>query len=216
MTMNIIRSYLIIFLLLFLNSNIYAQETKNQTETRTSFTLSTKPVKRLKLSFSPELRFNDSFSLDKYFLEGKASYSFSKYLSFDAGYRLYGNKKENKETDHYNRYELATNFEKWIWRVKSSLKISYTNNSDDDENGNFLRYRAKFKYDIKKCKVTPYLGTELFHSIKASNLHKMRYFAGVDYKLCKKNYLCLNYKFDYFLNEYKNKHITSIGYKLNF
>lgn len=210
--MHINKSYYILFLMLFICSNVYAQET----EIRTSFTLSTKPVKDLKLSFSPELRFDDSFSLDKYFLEGKAKYSFSRYLSLIAGYRFYGNERDNKDTEYYSRYELGTKFEKWIWRIESSLKVCYTNNSDDDEDGKFLRYKAKFKYDIKKCKFTPYLGAEAFHQLNENDLHKMRYFAGVDYKLCKKNFLCFNYKFDYFMNEYKNKHILSIGYKLKF
>ncbi|BAX81577.1 DUF2490 domain-containing protein [Labilibaculum antarcticum] len=207
--------YLILFLLIIANTAI-AQEVENDFQSRTSFTASTKLLKNLKLSISPEFRFDDSFSLDKYLLEGKLSYSLTDNLSLGTGYRFYANERESKSTEYDNRYSFNVKYEKSYLRFEPSLKISYTNDSDDDSNGNLLRYKTELKYNIKKCKITPFAGLEAFQEVSGGDLSKMRYFLGADYKICKKNYIEASYKFDYFQNEFKNKHIVSLGYKLKF
>ncbi|PKQ62677.1 hypothetical protein BZG01_17015 [Labilibaculum manganireducens] len=207
--------YLIILLLILVTS-ARAQEVENDFQTRTSITLSTKLLKNLKLDITPELRFEDSFTLDKYLLEGKLSYGVSDNLSLGAGYRYYVNKRESKSTEFDNRYSFSIKYEKVCLRFEPSLKISYTNDSDDDSNSNLLRCKASVKYNIRKCKVTPFAGAEAFQEFNGDGLIKMRYFLGLDYKICKKNYIEASYKFDYFQNELKNKHIVSIGYKFKF
>ncbi len=195
---------------------VKAQEVENDFQARTSLSLSTKLSKKLKLSFSPELRFDDSFSIDKTVLEGAASYKLIKNLSLGAAYRFYSNKRETKSTEYYSRYDLSLKYKKSFNRFEPSLKVSYANYSDDDAESDVLRYKAAVEYDIKKSKFTPYAGLEAFQETSNSELLKMRYFVGSDYKINKKNYININYKFDYFQNEYKNKHIVSIGYKLKF
>lgn len=206
--------YLFLFLLIFASS-AKAQDVENEFQSRTSVSLSTKLMKNLKLSFNPELRFDDSFSIDKTVLEGAASYKLFKNFSLGAGYRFYSNKRETKSTEYYSRYAFNLKYKKSFNRFKPSLKISYANFSNDSES-DVMRYKAAVQYDIKKSKFTPYAGVEAFQKISGSDLEKMRYFIGTDYKICKKNYININYKFDYFQNEYKNKHIVSIGYKLKF
>lgn len=205
----------ILFLLIFTTS-VNAQEVENDFETRTYFTLSTKLLKNLKLSVTPELRFDDKFTVDKYLLEGKLSYDITDNLSVGTGYRYYANERETKSTEYDNRYSFSIKYEKPFLRFDPSLKISYTNDSDDDSKANVLRYKAEVKYNIKKSKITPFAGAEVFQEISGGELNKIRCFLGMDYKICKKNHIEASYKFDYFLNEFKNKHIVSIGYKLKF
>ena len=207
--------YLILLLLIFASS-AQAQEVENEFQTRTSFTAKTKLFKNFKLSVSPELRFDENLSLDKYLLETKASYKLFDYFSLGAGYRFYANKRETKSTEYYNRYSLSAKYERSFYRFDPSVKVTYTNFSDDDSDSNLLRYKAELKYNIKKSKFSPFAGVEAFQETDGGDLNKIRYFLGADYKICKKNYIEASYKFDYFQNEYKNKHIVSIGYKLKF
>lgn len=214
---NIIQNthYLILLLLIFTTS-VNAQEVENDFQSRTYFTASTKLLKNLKLSVTPEIRFDDSFAIDKYLLEGKLSYGITDNLSVGTGYRFYANERETKSTEYDNRYSFNIKYKKEFLRFEPSLKISYTNDSDDDSNANILRYKAEINYNIKKCKITPFAGAEAFQETSGGELNKMRYFLGLDYKLSKKNHIEANYKFDYFQNELKNKHIVSLGYKLKF
>jgi len=206
----------LILLILLIATTARAQEVESEFQTRTSVTLSTKLFKNLKVSISPELRFDENFALDKSLLEGKASYKLFENLSLGAGYRFYVNKRETKSTEYYNRYLLSAKYDRSFGRFEPSLKISYTNFSDDQSDSNMLRYKAAVKYKIRKSKFTPFAGLEAFQETSGNDLYKMRYFIGTDYKICKKNYIEASYKFDYFQNEFKNKHIVSIGYKLKF
>ena len=216
MKIQIKNTYLLAFLFLLFASSAQAQEVENEFQTRTSFTAKTKLFKNFKLSISPEFRFDENLSLDKYLLEAKASYKLFDYFSLGAGYRFYGNKRETKSTEYYNRYSLSAKYERSFYRFDPSIKVSYSNFSDDDSDSNLLRYKAAVKYNIKKSKFSPYAGLEAFQETDGGDLAKMRYFLGTDYKICKKNYIQASYKFDYFQNEFKNKHIVSIGYKLKF
>ncbi|PCH67144.1 MAG: hypothetical protein COC06_11725 [Bacteroidales bacterium] len=208
------NTHYLIILLLILALSTKAQEVENEFQSRTSITLSTKLLKNLKVSISPELRFDENFSLDKSLLEGKASYKLFDHFSLGAGYRFYANKRESKSTEYYNRYSLIAKYTKSYYRFDPSLKVSYSNFSDDESDSNMLRYKAAVKYNIRKSKFTPYAGLEFVQQTKDGDLHKTRYFIGTNYKICKKNYIEASYKFDYFQNEFKNRHIVSIGYKL--
>lgn len=217
---NLIKNthYLILFLLLFASS-AKAQDTEtddveNDFESRTFISLTTKVAKNLKLSLSPELRFDEDFSLDKYLLEGKASYKCFDNLSLGLGYRFYANKRDTKSTEYNNRFLLSVKYKKSINRFDPSFKLSYTNDSDEDSDANLLRYKGELGYNIRKCKITPWIGAEAFHSIDDGDFSKMRYILGMDYKISKKKSIEVSYKFDYFMNELKNKHIVSIGYNI--
>jgi hypothetical protein len=98
------------------------------------------------------------------------------------------------------------------------VRLRYTNDSDDElSSGNFLRYKAGLSYDIPNCKFTPYLAGEVFQLLNdESNIYKYRTAIGGKYKLKKNHYLKLDYKFDYYKTAYKNRHVLSVGYKLNF
>ena len=79
-----------------------------------------------------------------------------------------------------------------------------------------MRYKASLDYNIPNSKITPFVAVEAFQKLSDADLYKMRYAAGFDYKLFKKNYIGVDYKFDYYQNEYKNRHILSVGYKIKF
>ncbi|MCL3779413.1 DUF2490 domain-containing protein [Prolixibacteraceae bacterium JC049] len=195
----------------------FAQEVENEFQTRTKIDLSFKPIKKVKLTITPEFRFDNELSLDKYLLEGELQYKASKLIYLGATYGLVSNLRNNKDTEYFGRYAFSATVKKEFGRFEPSLRLMYSNYADDDvDNKNFLRYKAGLKYDIPKCKITPFVAFQLFQDLNEGGLHKTRYTLGADYKLFKKNYLGVSYKFDYYNNEYLNKHIISVGYKIKF
>lgn len=195
---------------------VSAQEIENDFQTRTSVKLSYKPIKQIKINFTPELRFNDNLQFDQYLFEGEVIYSPLNLIDAGASYRFKGNKTGSGDYENQNKYALFVKAEKRIKRFTPSLKMSYTNSADDDINSHFLRYKASVDYNIRKSKITPKISVEAFHDLSGNELYKMRYSAGLNYKLFKNNSIGIDYKLDYYMQEYRNKHIVSIGYKFKF
>lgn len=194
-----------------------AQEKENEYQTRAFIDLSFKPIKKLKLSLLPELRFDENFSLDKYLIEGEAEYKALKFLFFGASYGFIGNLRNIKDTEYFSRYAFYTTLKKDFDRFEPSFRFMYSNYADDEKGDkNFLRYKASLKYDIANCKITPFVAVQAFQQLNDGGMYKMRYAAGADYKLFKKNYISANYKLDNYQNKNKNRHMVCVGYKLKF
>ena len=207
----------ILTILLIVSRNTFAQDVENEFQTRTKLDLSFKPFKKFKLNFSPEFRFDEDFSLDKYHFEAEAEYKLLKFLEFGATYRFVVNPRDTKDTEYFNRYAFSTTAKKEFGRFEPAFRLRYSNYADDDvSDKNFMRYKVSLKYDIPDCKITPFVAAELFQNIDGGDMYKMRYSTGIDYKLFKKNYLGVSYKFDYYNTEYLNRHIISLGYKIKF
>ncbi|WP_075590210.1 DUF2490 domain-containing protein [Labilibacter marinus] len=218
MKINIKPISLLFALFIFSGIATKAQEVENEMQTRTSLKMSFKPAKKLKLSVTPELRFDDSFILDKSLIEGELEYKPLKFLSLGAAYRFVANQRENKDTEYLHRFAYSATAKKDFSHFETSFRLRYSNYADEDsgEGTEFMRYKIACKYDIPKCKITPFVSAEMFQDLDASALHKMRYAAGANYKLFKKNSIGVSYKLDYYSKEYRNKHIISLGYKIKF
>ena len=203
--------------LLLLATTVKAQEVDNELQTRTQLELVYKPIKKLKLTVMPQLRFDENFSLDKYLFEAEAEYKLTKFLDVAATYRFVVNPRDTKDTEYFNRYGFSATAKKDFGNFEPAFRLRYSNYADDDvSDKSFIRYKASLKYDIPKCKLTPFVAAELFQQTDGGDLYKMRYSAGLDYKLFKKNYIGVSYKFDYYKTDYLNKHIISLGYKIKF
>jgi hypothetical protein len=217
MKTKIIYTYGLFALILFAGKTSEAQEVENEYQSRTELKLSYKPLKKIKLSFTPEFRFDENFSLDKYLFEGGLEYKPLKFLELEATYRYVINPRENKGTEYFNRFAFSATAKKEFNRFEPAFRLRYSNDADDDiTDKEFLRYKASLDYDIPSFKLTPFIAAEAFQQLDGGGLYKMRYSTGFDYKLFKKNYIGLSYKFDYYQNEYRNRHIISLGYKIKF
>ncbi len=187
-----------------------------------------KLAKGLKLNLEPELRFNGGF--DKLLLNGGLSYKTFGCIYWGATYRLivdryesgtttsiFGSSSTDYDSQSYHRYAFDVTYKDKFGRFTPSFRLRYNNFADDEvDNEAYLRYRAKVEYDIRKCKITPFLAVEAFQEMEESQLQKMRYAAGFDLKTGKDSALAFGYKFDYFLLKYKNANIFSVGYKYKF
>ena len=195
-----------------------AQEVNKELEYRTDLNLSYKLNKKVKLSFVPEVRFNEDFTPGKYLLEAGLTYKPLKFLALEGAYRYIINPRTEKATEYFNQYAFSAKVDKEFNRFTSGLQIKYTNDADDEiTDEQFFRYKFMLDYDIPKSKFTPEIAVEAFQQIgNEAGMYKMRYSAGVDYKLFKNNYLGVSYKLDYYYTKNLNKNIVGIGYKIKF
>ena len=214
-----IKTTIIILLItLVCNTDAVTQEVENEYQIRTSASFSYKPAKRLKVILSPEIRYDENIKIGRYLVEGKLTYKPVKNLFLTGNYRFIINPRDENPTEYFHRFGAGFIYKRKFGDFRPGIKLTYTNDSDDEdgdnENDNFIRYKAWVDYNIPKCKLTPEVGIELFQQIGSSGIYKVRYKAGFEYKLLKDNYIGVNYKLDYYMKEYTNKHIFSIGYKL--
>ncbi|MCG8579886.1 MAG: DUF2490 domain-containing protein [Bacteroidales bacterium] len=208
--------FLFILAIMVLVIDTKAQDTEHTSQTRTEFKISYKLADKWKLQAIPELRFDETFSIDKYILELKTVYNPFKRLSLGASYRFIANERSTKDTEYLQRYAFDIKYEYKLKRWKPTIRMRYTNYSEDDENGEFLRGKAGLEYNIRKCKFTPFAGAELFQDLNNNELFKVRYSLGTDYKINKTNSISMGYKLDYYMQRYENKHIMYLGYKFKF
>lgn len=191
-----------------------AQEVDNQLHSRFSTELSYKPFKKVSLDFIPEVRFEDGFSLDKYLVEVDLSYKVNSFISTSLLYRFVGDRNKDLEIDYKNMFGAYVVFKQDLNRFKGSLRLRYSCYYDEGSaTDQTLRYKFQVKYNIKKCKITPLVVVEPFQSISSGQLEKMRYAAGLRYKLNKHNEVGFDYKLDYYMLEYTNRHIVNFVYK---
>lgn len=217
--MRIRKHHLWIIILSFAGFVSQGQEVVNELQLRSSVEMDYKVFKGFHLSFSPEVRFDKNMSLENYHFQLEADYKLNKIWSIGARYRFVVNPRDAKETEYLSRYGLNLKIKKEFRRFNTGFRLSYTNDADEDyseDRSHYLRYKASVKYNIKKCKLTPKMGLEAFQELSGDGFYKMRYIAGADYKLFKKNYLGVTYKFDYYRTAYLNKHIIELNYKIKF
>lgn len=118
--------------------------------------------------------------------------------------------------------------ERWQYTYRPAHTVSerwsYLNNAYDGKektyNGkgkNVLRSRLQIEYDKKGLNVTPYVNVELFN---AWSLQKVRYTAGLDWKLSKQHSLGAFYRYQNVRNDdddnEPNTHLLGVGYKFKF
>ena len=82
---------------------------------------------------------------------------------------------------------------------------------------NVLRSRLQVEYDKSKMPVTPYASVELFN---AWSLQKIRYQAGVDWKITRQHAVGAFYRYQHVRNDdddlEPNRHLIGISYKVKF
>ena len=182
-----------------------------------------KPIKNVKLAagyllLNDNFRESISYKTDGSYNNWRPSYwgiRHRLYASVTGSYKLTKNLQVSlRERWQYTYRPAHTVSERW----------SYLDNAYDGKektyNGkgkNVLRSRLQVEYDKKGLAVTPYANVELFN---AWSLQKVRYTAGLDWKLFKQHsvgafYRYQNVRDDDDDNE-PNTHLIGVGYKFKF
>ncbi len=228
------RVILTIMLLFGVMIPTFADGTKGDVEAlykyRLGLDFQIKLLKGLKLDLEPEFRFRDGEGYDKLLLNAGLTYKTFGCIYWGATYRLEVDREEsdssyisnsmfssygsNYNHEVYSRFAFDVTYKEEFGRFTPSFRFRYNNFADDEVTDKaFLRYRAKVEYNIRKSKFTPYLSTEAYQDLGENQLYKMRYATGFDLKLSKSTSLGVDYKFDFFIREYKNANIFSAGFK---
>ncbi|MFI3333017.1 MAG: DUF2490 domain-containing protein [Rikenellaceae bacterium] len=191
-----------------------------------------KLAKGLKLDVGPELRFYEGY--DKLLLNAGLTYKAFDCIYVGASYRLVVDREESASSEinysvfggynsksydsqTYHRYAFDVTYKDKFGRFTPSFRVRYNNYADDEiDDKKYLRYRAKVEYDIRKCKITPFISAEGYQELEDNMLHKMRYSTGFDLKSGDNSAISFEYKLDYFNLKYKNTNIFSLGYKYKF
>lgn len=177
--------------------------------------LTKKFLKKFEISFIPDIRLQDDFTVDKYQFDGKLSYEPFKFLSFAAAYRIKTNiKNKGNETTHRLVFDAAgkTN----VGRFTPSFRARYTTYKNvDNEKVNFIRPRVKVGYDIKGNKLAPYTSYELFQDLQNKRLSKGRFDIGFTRKMGEVHRIGLYYRLQhYFIENRSSINIIGIEYRL--
>ncbi len=205
----------IAFTTLLLTPAGQASASDSNLESRTAVVPGYKLSDQIKVSLSPEFRFDENLALDKYLYEGEVDYKLNDILALGATYRFIVNPRDDKDTEYFNRIAVSIAVKQAFNRFEPAFRLRYSNYADDDmKDKTFMRYKTSLKYDIPKCKATPVIAIEAFQQVNDFDLYKTRYSMGMSYKLFKKNYLGMSYKYDAISNSNKNAHILGLEYKL--
>jgi hypothetical protein len=123
-------------------------------------------------------------------------------------------KKKEDETKH--RLAFDVHGKKKVGRMEASLRVRYTNYTDqlDDAPGNFIRPRFKLEYDIKGNKIRPFASYELFRNISDKDFQKARFSVGFTRKLGNMHRVGVYYRLQDYFSVRNSAHILGLEYRL--
>ena len=123
--------------------------------------------------------------------------------------------------------------ERWQYTYRpeaADKRYKFVYNDDDELTGynmeavkgkgkHVLRSRLQIGYDIPMCKLDPFVNVEMFNA--KGGIQKMRYQAGIDYKIKKQHVLSLTYRYqrindDDDTDPEVNSHLVGLSYKFKF
>jgi hypothetical protein len=184
--------------------------------------------KKLELDISMEMRtFNNAAKIEEAFLEGGLSYNFNKYLSAGGSYRLSKSIEDNES--YYFRHKIMLDLKgtlpvgnfSFSGRLRFQARsLTYIEDDKDEKPDYTGRFKLKAVYKTPVFPINPYVYVESFSpmfSDKTRTIEKIRYSAGLDFKIAKNHSVDLEYIFqrDY-LPHVSDISIISVNYGIKF
>jgi hypothetical protein len=219
------RSYVLLIILL-LSTSVFAQD--KDFGIWYGISASHKINKKLELNLSTDVRtFRKAAKVDEAFIEGGLTYDFNKYLSVAGSYRLSKSIEDN--SSYYFRHKVFLDFKGSIpagnlsfsarLRFQTRTK-TYIQNEQDKHPDYTGRIKLKAVYKTPVFPIDPYVYAESFtpmFSDKTRSIEKIRYSAGLEFKIAKKQSVELEYIFqrDY-LPHVSDLNIISVNYNIKF
>ena len=115
--------------------------------------------------------------------EGGGSYKLLPFLKLGAGYEDAFTAIGGQMAGSFrHRYRLEGTLSARVQRVKLSLRERFQHTFDGHRDEFRLRSRAKFAYDIPKCKLEPYASAEMYNGLNKTEhfgVKRMRYRGGI-------------------------------------
>ena len=186
----------------------------------------TKLARKIKWNITPEFRVGPTTDTRAVLLQTGLEYRLAPWLDVGALYRAQGEwMKKTDDTDDTsfgfsNRFALDASTKADIGRFTPKFRARFCNfsdfDSDTEDKSNFMRYRLALGYDIKSCKINPYVSYELYQKLSKGVLSKARYTLGAEYALNSARSLSFEYSLDDKFKTNTRYHIFEIAYKFRF
>jgi hypothetical protein len=226
MKMTMIRRISILFITILLTVSVFAQD--KDFGIWYGVSASHKVTKKLGVDLSADVRtFNKAAKIEEAFLEGGLSYEFNKYLEAAGSYRLSKSIEDNDS--YYFRHKFfvdvkgtlpAGNFSfsaRLRFQARTKTYIQDANDEHPDYTG---RVKVKAVYKTPVFPINPYVYVESFtpmFSDKTRSIEKIRYSAGLDFKIAKKHSVELEYILQHdYLPHLSDLNIISVNYNIKF
>ncbi len=207
------RYLLAVFLLLLSSVAVFGQRTWFE------FDVSKPITDKLEFSLAPQIRFKEGFELNEYFLEPGIEYEFSKYFAFGGSYRIGNNLKKDGSAQWFGRYSLEAKTGYDSNRLEAQFRVRYTNYDDligeNNDKVNYLRFKFKLEYDIKKADLKPYAVYEIYRNLRENEFAKNRWEAGLEYKINKDNDVGAFFRFHDYPDDKESMKIIGIYYQFS-
>ena len=144
--------------------SLRAQEKDFATWANVGFEYKLKPA--FTVSGGLEWRTKDDLGkTDRWGLKVGGSYKLLPFLKLGAGYETHYRNRGADGWKFRHRYRLEGTLSARVQRVKLSLRERFQYTFDGHRDEFRLRSRAKFAYDIPKCKLEPYASAEMYNGL---------------------------------------------------
>ncbi len=206
-----------IFLFLFCSFSVIAQE--NDFQTWHSVSLNKKVIKKTSLTLKSALRLRENSSLySKQFFDLRIKRRFNKKASYAFGFRYINRWDKELILSNQNRIYTDLNYKNKITkRYSFSLRNRLQYQGDSNEYKMTLRQKFSLEYNIKKTKLTPYIGSEYFLTIN-DGVNKLRSTISLSYPVSKTIDVDLAFRMqnEYYVNNPETLFIfeSKLSYKL--
>jgi len=194
-----------------------------------SASVSKKITKGLNINFEEEFRTRSNFSeVDRFSHALELNYKPLNFLKVGGAYNLINFNHEKKSWEIRHRYYFYATGSLNAGQFTLSLRERFQSTKRQGIKQTatrvnpklYLRSRLKVDYNIRKSKFTPSASVELFNTLNdpvKNEMNQWRGILGVEYKLNKKNFLELYYRYTNFSDDEEiDKHLFGIGYLFKF
>ncbi|MDI9871129.1 DUF2490 domain-containing protein [Flectobacillus roseus] len=196
----------ILLLLLLMSFKMWGQET--DLRSWTGLSLEKKLNKHISLNANLQVRTMDNLTtLGSYIGEFGIGYKLNKHWEVSAYYRYAQKRKWDKSDDAYiykpfHRFYANVEYDRKISILKFSYRLRYQDQFKDTDTGleetkSYLRNKIELAYP-NKTRFTPSISADFFYKI-GEDFDQIRYKAGVDYTVNKRNSVGLTFFRDYAL-----------------
>ncbi len=124
----------------------------------------------------------DASEIDEIDFDLDVTYSPFSFFSFGVGYRIAENRRKNGNYEINQRLSAELEFAAKVKRFKLEYRLRYQNVDDDfilyDETSppeHILRNRLGIKYDIRNCKLTPFIYYEHYGKLDSPDQYGFRH-----------------------------------------
>lgn len=217
-------------LIIILSATCHISKAQEDWGSATSFEISQKIFNNISLSIEEELRLRDKFSsIDRFGTSFDLGYKPFEFLKIGTIYNPIIKNHEKRGWELRHRYYLYLtgsytykNFSVSLReRFQSTYRVGIDKTRKRANPRNYLCSRLKIEYNIKKYGLEPHVSFEFFRTLNnpiENSIDKLRYVAGISYKINKKNNIDLFYRYTTETedDEIIKTNMIGLGYALKF